>query len=170
MIGQSQALNKEFSVCLVNALVSLPWTSKVILFLFVYLQIPFTETPFSSISNDLCVASIDFGTTFSGYAYASCPSNPNNMYVSIWPAGCGGLISHKTPTTVLLDNDTNFIAFGFDAETAYSKLCDNGEHEEYYYFHRFKMLLYDKVRTSVRNLPQILDSRYLLNKKRTSFG
>ena len=132
------------------------------LFLFVYLQIPF--------SDHHCVASIDFGTTFSGYAYAY---NPNNISVSKWNAGDGGLlsnISNKTPTTVLLDNDEKFIAFGFDAETAYSKLCDYGEHEEYYYFHRFKMILYDKVRTSVRNFPQISDSRSLLNKKPTTFS
>lgn len=136
------------------------------LFLFVYLQIPLRETAFSSISNNLCVAAIDFGTTFSGYAYAY---NPNNISVSKWNAGDWGLVSYKTPTTVLLNKDTNFFAFGFDAETAYSKLCDDGEHEEYYYFHRFKMMLYDKVRTSVRKLPQTSDSRCLLNKKHTPF-
>lgn len=59
-------------------------------------------------------------------------------------------LSYKTPTTVLLDNKTNFVDFGYDAEKRYVDLCGDDEHENYYYFHRFKMMLYDKIRTEVR--------------------
>jgi hypothetical protein len=37
------------------------------------------------------------------------------------------------------------MAFGYEAENKYSELVADGEHEEYYYFHRFKMLLHDRV-------------------------
>lgn len=65
-------------------------------------------------------------------------------------------MSSKTPTTVLLDKDENLVDFGFGAETAYAELSENEEHEEYYYFQRFKMMLYDKVRTSVRECSHVL--------------
>ena len=102
---------------------------------------------------NLWVAAIDFGTTFSGYAFGSreeLENDPTKIFAPVWQAADGGLISSKTPTTVLLDNDENLVEFGFDAETAYSELSENGEHEDHYYFRRFKMMLYDKVRTSVR--------------------
>ena len=101
----------------------------------------------------LWVAAIDFGTTFSGYAFGGREElevNPTKTSAPVWQAADGGLISSKTPTTVLLDKDENLVEFGFDAETAYAELSEDEEHEEYYYFRRFKMMLYDKVRKSVR--------------------
>ncbi|XP_061183230.1 heat shock 70 kDa protein 12B-like [Saccostrea echinata] len=97
----------------------------------------------------LVVAAIDFGTTFSGYAFAmrdDLDKDPPKTFAPHWNAPDGGLISFKTPTTVLLDNDGNFVEFGFDAETRYAELAEEEEHQEYFYFRRFKMLLYDKVR------------------------
>ena len=101
----------------------------------------------------LWVAAIDFGTTFSGYAFGGREElevNPTKTSAPVWQAADGGLISSKTPTTVLLDKDEKLVDFGFDAETAYAELSEDEEHEEYYYFRRFKMMLYDKVRKSVR--------------------
>ena len=43
-----------------------------------------------------------------------------------------------------MDSNQEFMAFGYEAENKYSELVADGEHEEYYYFHRFKMLLHDR--------------------------
>ncbi|CAG2202022.1 unnamed protein product [Mytilus edulis] len=96
-------------------------------------------------------AAIDIGTTYSGYAFSSKAGyarEPLTMYTSVWD-GCK-LFSLKTPTAVLLDSSQEFVAFGFEAEKTYSDLLAEEEHEDYYYFHSFKMLLYEKRIT--RNL------------------
>ena len=113
----------------------------------------------ASTFNYIAVAAIDFGTTFSGYAFgtiADLKKDPTKTFAPHWHAADGGLVSSKTPTTVLLDKDEKLVDFGFGAETAYAELSENEEHEEYYYFQRFKMMLYDKVRTSVRECSHVL--------------
>ena len=100
----------------------------------------------------LWAAAIDFGTTFSSYAFGTREElevDPTKTRAPVWQAVDGRLMSSKTPTTVLLDKDEKLVDFGFDAETAYAELSENEEHEEYYYFRQFKMMLYDKVRKSV---------------------
>lgn len=111
------------------------------------LPLLYLQIPFSANSGYPCTVAIDFGTTFSGYAYYLRASH--NISIPTWIAGNMEL-SYKTPTTVLLDNKTNFVDFGYDAEKRYVDLCGDDEHENYYYFHRFKMMLYDKIRTEVR--------------------
>nr|XP_034311557.1 heat shock 70 kDa protein 12A [Crassostrea gigas] len=103
-----------------------------------------------SLPDKLFLAAIDFGTTFSGYAFAArgeLQDDLSKIYVPHWRSSDGSLISYKTPTTVLLDKDEKLVDFGFDAETTYAELSENGEHEDYFYFRRFKMMLYDQVRT-----------------------
>lgn len=103
-----------------------------------------------SLPDKLFLAAIDFGTTFSGYAFAArgeLQDDLSKIYVPHWRSSDGSLISHKTPTTVLLDKDEKLVEFGFDAETTYAELSENEEHEDFFYFRRFKMMLYDQVRT-----------------------
>jgi hypothetical protein len=51
----------------------------------------------------------------------------------------------KAPTTVLIKPDGHTVeAFGYEAEDRYAELADVGEHKTYYYFQRFKMMLFDK--------------------------
>lgn len=94
----------------------------------------------------LIVAAIDFGTTYSGYAYSFRHEyNADPMKISAhtnWVAGSGGLMSLKTPTVLLLKPDKTFMAFGYEAEDAYKELAEDDEHRDYYYFRRFKMLLH----------------------------
>lgn len=66
-------------------------------------------------------------------------------------------MSSKTPTTLLLNPDQTFHAFGYEAETLYSNMAEGNSsdsddeeekrtiqnYSEFYYFHRFKMLLYE---------------------------
>ncbi|KAK3090679.1 hypothetical protein FSP39_013656 [Pinctada imbricata] len=92
----------------------------------------------------VCVA-IDFGTTYSGYAFSTkgdFENDPTKIYANEdWPAGNVGF-SRKTPTVLLLNPDGKFEAFGFEAEEMYNQLAVEKEHEEWYYFRRFKMKLH----------------------------
>eukprot|EP00105_Crassostrea_gigas_P014861 XP_011431681.1 PREDICTED: heat shock 70 kDa protein 12A isoform X2 [Crassostrea gigas] len=100
-------------------------------------------------SEKLFVCAIDFGTTYSGYAY-STRQNPIKIYCPHWHSGSTTLISYKTPTTVLLDEQMNFLAFGYEAEKKYLELAEDDASDDFYYFRRFKMILYDKLRSGER--------------------
>ena len=96
----------------------------------------------------LLVAAIDFGTTFSGYAFSFRHDNerdPLKISANTWTAGSGSLVSLKTSTCVLFDPSEKFHSFGFEAEDKYSNLALDEEHEDWYYFRRFKMMLYEKT-------------------------
>ena len=123
-------------------------------------------------SGKLVVAAIDFGTTFSGYAFSfnhDYETDPTKVSVNTsWVAGTAGLMSLKTPTILLLDNSKKFVAFGYEAEEQYSDIAAEEKHKEYYYFRRFKMLLH-KVAVSTssnRNnsaISVIVRNRYSYN-------
>ena len=91
-------------------------------------------------SQSLIVAAFDFGTTYSGYAF-SFKDSPNEVKTNkSWTAGSGKLISLKTPTSILLNEDGEFDSFGFDAEDKYSSLAEDGKHHGWRLFRRFKMV------------------------------
>ncbi|KAH3690953.1 heat shock 70 kDa protein 12B-like [Dreissena polymorpha] len=92
----------------------------------------------------LIVAAIDFGTTYSGYAF-SFKDSPNDVKTNKgWTAGSGQLISLKTSTSVLLNQNGEFHSFGFDAEDKYSSLAGEGKHHGWRLFRRFKMVLHNQ--------------------------
>ncbi|XP_069129273.1 heat shock 70 kDa protein 12B-like [Argopecten irradians] len=97
----------------------------------------------------LVVAAIDFGTTYSGYAFSfrgDYQKDPLKIELNqLWNSG--SVVSEKTPTCLLLDPDKKFLAFGYEAENEYSQLIEDSEdddrmYENYYYFRRFKMSLH----------------------------
>lgn len=95
------------------------------------------------------VAALDFGTVYSGYAFAIRKSSniKDDMIINInppWNAGGHQLLSIKTPTTLLLDQNKQVIAFGYHAENRYTDIIMDGEQDDYYYFRRFKMNLYEQ--------------------------
>ena len=90
------------------------------------------------------VGAIDFGTSYSGYAY-SFHQSPTTIQRNRWNAGSRGLISEKTPTCILFDGDQNFSAFGFDAEDEFADFCYEKKQRECYFFRGYKMELYDKM-------------------------
>ena len=53
-----------------------------------------------------------------------------------------GFLLHKTPTCLLLRSDGQFEAFGFEAVSKYNDFTED-EAQDYFYFDRFKMKLYD---------------------------
>ena len=85
------------------------------------------------------VVAIDFGTTFSGYAF-SFKSKPADIKTN--QSWSKSLVSLKTPTVLLVDPDRKFGAFGYEAEEKYSELLEDREAEGWALFRRFKMQLY----------------------------
>lgn len=103
----------------------------------------------------LLVAAIDFGTTYSGYAFSfrhEFENDPLKVSASTWTAGSRALVSLKTPTTVLLDKHEVFHSFGYEAEDFYSQLAEEDKHKDWFYFRRFKMMLYGKEGTGVSRI------------------
>lgn len=99
------------------------------------------------IDSFLMVAALDFGTTYSGYAFSmkdTFKNNPLNIHANqAWNSGGKQLLSLKTPTCLLLDKNKEFVSFGYDAENKYVEIVMEEEQDDYYYFHRFKMNLYN---------------------------
>lgn len=111
-----------------------------------------------SASEKLIVAAIDFGTTYSGYAFAFKKDYTSDCQnIRIHGATFKGGLSLKAPTCVLFDEFGNFHSFGFDAENTYAELTAEDEHHEWYYFRRFKMMLYNNPSISTQSI--LLDDK-----------
>ncbi|KAL3878229.1 hypothetical protein ACJMK2_030594 [Sinanodonta woodiana] len=100
----------------------------------------------SSKKEKVLVAAIDFGTTYSGYAFSfkhDYENDPTKVSTnSSWNSG--SLLSLKQPTCVLCNSKGEFDSFGYDAENKYSAMAEDNEHHNWYFFRRFKMVLHDK--------------------------
>ncbi|XP_053378815.1 heat shock 70 kDa protein 12A-like isoform X1 [Mercenaria mercenaria] len=95
-------------------------------------------------SNTLVVA-IDFGTTYSGYAYSFKSDTTNVKTVNKWSSK---LDSQKTPTSVLLTPARKLHSFGYDAEEHYAELLEDDKAENWALFRRIKMVLYGEKELS----------------------
>ncbi|XP_033743554.1 heat shock 70 kDa protein 12B-like [Pecten maximus] len=94
------------------------------------------------------VVALDFGTTYSGYAYAFRQQfESNNLNVTLnpaWTTSTDGLLSKKTPTSLLLNPQGQFCAFGTKADDKFAELAGEDQHQDWFYFRRFKMKLHSK--------------------------
>ncbi|XP_052819483.1 uncharacterized protein LOC128245378 isoform X3 [Mya arenaria] len=91
--------------------------------------------------NEIIVAAIDFGTTFSGYAYSYREEylrDPLQIYSNRWD----GQILPQAPTVLLFNSEKTESYFGFEAEEKYDGLIKRKEHKDWRYFQRFKMDLH----------------------------
>ena len=87
------------------------------------------------------VAAIDFGTTYSGYAF-STKTNPERVYVHAkWGEVMAIPHSFKTPTCILTDRNLRFIALGYDAISQFNSMGSD-EAEGFRFFAGFKMKLH----------------------------
>lgn len=87
------------------------------------------------------VVAIDFGTTYSGYAYAFT-SDPANVFVmDPRVQGINTAYSAQQPTVLLLTGDESFHSFGYEAQEYYRDI-DESESSEMLYFEKFKMELH----------------------------
>ena len=94
----------------------------------------------------LMVVAIDFGTTFSGYSFSlrhEFKNDPLKISTVKWIADAG--VFEKTSTCILFDALGNFDSFGFEAEENYANLAATNKHLDWYFFRRFKMMLYEKM-------------------------
>ena len=98
----------------------------------------------------LLAAAIDFGTTYSGYAFSfrdDFQRDPTKISVNNWSSGSH--ISMKAPTCVLIKPDGTFDSFGYEADNKYGQLAENednlGFHKQWFYFRRFKMVLFNQM-------------------------
>ncbi|XP_060600928.1 heat shock 70 kDa protein 12A-like [Ruditapes philippinarum] len=102
----------------------------------------------SGYKTKLIVAAIDFGTTYSGYAYSfkdEYKKDPSKIFANnSWSDGTS-MRTSKAPTVILFDNKGKFNSFGYDAETKYAELSEDEEHIGWKYFRCFKMKLYEKM-------------------------
>ncbi|KAL3858892.1 hypothetical protein ACJMK2_009141 [Sinanodonta woodiana] len=94
------------------------------------------------------VAAIDFGTAYSGIAFQfkhEFEKDPTKISApQTWNGGKQNLISYKTPTCLLLDNNEESSSFGYEAEDKYADLSMDEKHTDWYFFRRFKMRLHER--------------------------
>ena len=99
----------------------------------------------AAVSSHLVVVAIDFGTTYSGYAFSFAhDARSAAMQIHMmrrWEGGDPGVVNQKTPTTILLTPSRQFHSFGFTARDFYHDL-DQAEANKWLYFEKFKMNLH----------------------------
>lgn len=104
--------------------------------------------------NALVVVAIDFGTTYSAFAYSfrdEYKKNHSKIY-SNKPWASDHALTQKTPTAILLDKDGKYVCFGYIAEQRYAELLEEEPEatEKHYLFNRFKMVLYQEETSQVK--------------------
>lgn len=90
--------------------------------------------------DEILVVAIDFGTTYSGFAYSR--RRYSEIKIKKWESST--VESMKTPTALLLNQQNSFIAFGYDAEKMYKESVEDEKHKKYRFFKNFKMELHDQ--------------------------
>ncbi|XP_065932831.1 uncharacterized protein [Magallana gigas] len=89
------------------------------------------------------VVALDFGTTYSGYAFWR-KENPSEITTGKWNTGSKEVLeSLKTPTSLLLNQKNEVIEFGYKAEKIFKELAEDEDDKEYRYFRQFKMMLHN---------------------------
>jgi len=98
---------------------------------------------YSPRSSYLAVVAIDFGTTYSGFAFSFIKDQGKDaIFMNMdWVNEQGGQTS-KTPTCLLLKPDLSFDSFGYDAIEKYAGLEGEDEEKDYLFFKHFKMSLH----------------------------
>lgn len=107
------------------------------------------------LSNYITVAALDLGFTDSGYAFSfkkEFETDPLKIHANqCWNAGDKNILSLKTPTCVLLDEDKELKAFGSFAENEFKDIILDEEQNNYYFFGGFYIQkVLPLVRISVR--------------------
>ncbi|WAR20728.1 HS12A-like protein [Mya arenaria] len=93
-------------------------------------------------SEHFVVIAIDFGTTYSGYAYSFAHDPDTILLMRRHESGEPGIFDQKIPTTILLTPEGQFHSFGFQARDFYNDL-DPKDATKWMYFDKFKMMLYN---------------------------
>lgn len=94
-----------------------------------------------NLKNIEIVVGIDFGTSYSAYAYSYAYEKDKIFINSDWPSGSQ---AYKEMTAILFNEDEEFVAFGEDAVEKFNSLTEDGEENSCYFFNIFKMALYQE--------------------------
>ena len=94
----------------------------------------FLDLPYSPKSSYLAVVAIDFGTTYSGFAFSFIKDQgKDSIFMNRhWENEQGGYTS-KTPTCLLLKPDQSFDSFGYEAVEKYANLQDESNDQKFYF-------------------------------------
>ena len=93
-------------------------------------------------SRQMVSVAIDFGTSNCAVAYSTESNKENIQVINEWQDGT--LTRGKIPTVILFDEQQQFVAFGNEALDKYRDFKLDDEADNYYFFQRFKMQLYDE--------------------------
>ena len=88
------------------------------------------------------MVAIDFGTTYTGFAFSFNRGNNAIFMNRDWTSEQGDRTS-KAPTCLLLNPDLSFNSFGYDAMKTYAELQKEHEEQKYFFFQHFKMALHN---------------------------
>lgn len=120
---------------------------------------------------ELVVCAIDIGSTYSGYAYAVV-DDLFDVVILEWNTPSHLPVSYKTPTSLLLDNFEEFVAFGYEADSKYAELVEDGYQFDYFYYHqalvdlrREELTTYSTVKdiTKQKEIPAIQFYRHIIS-------
>ncbi|XP_052796428.1 heat shock 70 kDa protein 12A-like isoform X2 [Mya arenaria] len=99
-------------------------------------------------ANDtLVTAAIDFGTTYTGYAFSfnhDYQTDPLKIHANEWRNVDQGQMHCKTPTCLLLNEDRSLHSFGHEAKHHYKEYCLDQKEDKVYFFWNFKMTLHQQ--------------------------
>lgn len=105
----------------------------------------------------LLVASIDFGTTHTGFALSV--KDYQKIVTRQWLSS-EALITEKTSTVLLLKPNGTFDSFGYDAETKYVDIAESEDAQDWRFFRHFKMELHrDRNRRGISTDSVIKDTQ-----------
>ena len=91
-----------------------------------------------NLDNIELVVGIDFGTSYSAYAYSYAYEQDKIFKNSVWPSDSRAT---KEMTAILFDENKVYKQFGEEAVNRFNSLTDD-QAKSWYYFDRFKMSLY----------------------------
>ena len=112
--------------------------------MFCIFAFPVPEVPPCKLDKSyLAVVAIDFGTTYSGFAFSfNAGQEKDEIFLNRDWTNEQNCRTSKTPTCLLLRSDMSFDSFGYDAVEKYADLQSKKEGEEYFFFQHFKMELH----------------------------
>lgn len=123
-------------------------------FHFFYFSDRSKTTNLDDIRNFKVVAAIDIGSTSSWFGSSTVDkfkTNPLNIRVDKNWLDCDSVyLPVKTATCILLKMDESFISLGHKAQENYSELLLDGNADNYLFFDKFKMELYNNEVNSIQ--------------------
>ena len=132
-----------------------------LLLLFVVYIVEEGELLVTSGATYIAVVAIDFGTTFSGFAFAfNHRDGEKGIHMNKEWGTDQGYATMKAPTCLLLNPDKSFNSFGYEAQDRFAEL-EEEEARKYYYFEKFKMVLHkdEVIKFFTRNVDLLLKTK-----------